>query len=235
MSRTKAAAGPIELTVDGLSVSVERKRIKNAYLRVLPPDGRVAVSAPARFGEKEIEALVRSRMAWITTHRAKFAGYRPRAYETGETLPYFGETLTLNVLLQKGRTKVERTGGQLTLTIRPDADAPARKRAVDAWYRKELTTAARLELPACEATVGRRAAELRVRDMKTRWGTCNPKTACVTVSLRLAERPRECLRYVLLHELCHLREAGHGKRFWLLMDKYCPDWKRIRNLLREPA
>jgi predicted metal-dependent hydrolase len=69
--------------------------------------------------------------------------------------------------------------------------------------------------------------------MKTRWGTCNIKTAMITLNLRLAERPAECLRYVLTHELCHLHEAGHGERFWKRMDAYYPDWKRVRKLLKQ--
>ncbi|MEN6338535.1 MAG: M48 family metallopeptidase, partial [Clostridiaceae bacterium] len=77
-----------------------------------------------------------------------------------------------------------------------------------------------------------RAGELKIRDMKTRWGTCNIKTGAVTINLRLAEKPPECLGYVLKHELCHLHEPGHGERFWKRMDVYCPDWKRIRKLLK---
>jgi len=110
-----------------------------------------------------------------------------------------------------------------------------RKRAIDAWYRLELIEAAGAMLPSCERAVGKRAGELRVRDMKTRWGTCNVKTACVTINLRLAEKPAECLRYVLTHELCHLHEPGHDERFWKRMDVYFPDWKRVRKLLREHA
>jgi predicted metal-dependent hydrolase len=96
----------------------------------------------------------------------------------------------------------------------------------------ELIEAAGAMLPACERTVGKQAGELRVRDMKTRWGTCNTRTAMITINLRLTEKPAECLRYVLIHELCHLHEPGHDARFWKRMNQYYPDWKRVRKLLR---
>jgi predicted metal-dependent hydrolase len=127
---------------------------------------------------------------------------------------------------------VTREGQTLILAIKPDADVNTRKRSIDGWYRLELIEAAGAMLPACERTVGKRAGELRVRDMKTRWGTCNTKTGAITINLRLAEKPAECLRYVLMHELCHLHEPAHDERFWKRMDAYYPDWRRVRKLLR---
>lgn len=213
-------------------ISITRKHIKNIYLRVTPPDGRVSVNAPINIGDAEIERFVLSRLDWIIDQRGKMVPQAPCEYETGEIFPYFGKQLNLVVLAHTGRTNVMREGRTLTLRIKPGADADARKRAIDGWYRLELIEAAGAMLPGCERIVGKQAAELRIRDMKTRWGTCNTKTATVTLNLRLAEKPAECLRYVLIHELCHLYEAGHNERFWKRMDAYYPDWKRARKLLR---
>jgi len=215
-----------------INISITRKHIKNLYLRVTPPDGRVRVNAPLHVSDGEIERFVLSRADWILSQREKMDSVAPRVYETGETIPYFGKRLRLVVLPHAGRTKVLREGQTLTLRIKPDADAGARKRAIDGWYRLELIEAAGAMLPTCERTVGKQAGELRIRDMKTRWGTCNTKTATITINLRLAEKPAECLRYVLTHELCHLYEPGHNERFWKRMDTYYPDWKRVRKLLR---
>ncbi len=215
-----------------ICISITRKRIKNLYLRVVPPDGRVCVNAPLNISDAEIERFVSSRADWIVKQREKMAAIAPRVYETGATIPYFGKRLDLVVLPHAGRMKITREGRTLTLRIKPDADMDARKRAVDGWYRMELAEAAGAMLPACERTVGKQAGELRIRDMKTRWGTCNTTTATITINLRLAEKPAECLRYVLTHELCHLYEPGHNERFWKRMDRYYPDWKRVRKFLR---
>lgn len=222
----------IQTELGPLTVNITRKRMKNLYLRVLPPDGTLQISAPNRVGDLEIEQFVLSRLDWIARQREKVTSRKSVHFADGETLPYFGAALTLRINQITGRTKVERAGETLILSIRADADTAARKHAVDGWYRRELTAAAEAMLPACERTVGKRASELRIRDMKTRWGTCNIKSGAVTINLRLAEKPIECLRYVLTHELCHLHEAGHGERFWKRMDVYYPDWKRIRKLLR---
>ncbi len=213
-------------------IVVTRKRMKNIYLRVLPPDARITVSAPLSVGDAEIRRFVESRMDWIANQRAKVLAARAMRPEQGAQVPYFGSLLLLQVQLRAGRTKVEQMGEILQLTIKPDADEAARKRAIDCWYRAELSRVAEAMLPGCEQTVGKRASELKIRDMKTRWGTCNIKTALITLNLRLAEKPPECLRYVLTHELCHLHEAGHGEKFWRRMDVYYPNWKRIRKLLK---
>ncbi|MEN6636947.1 MAG: SprT family zinc-dependent metalloprotease [Clostridiaceae bacterium] len=220
------------LTIGAYTVHVTRKRIKNLYLRVLPQEG-ICVNTPQRTTDAEISRFVLSRTDWIEQQLEKQARIVPRGFADGDVVPYFGKNLTLRVVDCTGRTHIALRGDTLELTIRPDAGVAGRKKTVDAWYRAELYEAAGAMLPAIERTVGKRAGELRVRDMKTRWGTCNIKTAMITLNLRLAERPGECLRYVLTHELCHLHEAGHGERFWKRMDVYYPDWKRVRKLLKQ--
>lgn len=220
------------LTIGPYTVGLTRKRIKNLYLRVLPQEG-ICVSAPMRATDAEISRFVLSRAEWIALQQKKHAAVLPHRYLDGDALPYLGKILTLRLFDRTGRSHIELRGNVLELYIRPDADEAARKKAVDAWYRKELYETAGAILPAVERTVGKRAGELKVRDMKTRWGTCNIKTAMITLNLRLIERPAECLWYVLTHELCHLYEAGHGERFWKRMDVFYPDWKRVRRLLKQ--
>ena len=216
-----------------LNVTVTRKRMKNLYLRVLAPDGRVAVSAPLRTSDAEIQRFVESRADWIQKQRARILSAKTVTLEDGGSIPYFGGWLLLRIVAHAGRTKLERREDTLILWIKPEADEAAVRKALDGWYRAELLRAAEAMLPECERVVGKRAGELKIRDMKTRWGTCNIKTAQITLNLRLAEKPPECLRYVLMHELCHLHEAGHGERFWKRMDVYYPNWKRIRKRLKE--
>ena len=218
-------------SIGAYTVLVTKKRIKNLYLRVLPQG--ITVSAPLRASDADISRFVLSRADWIDQQTQRQATLVPRGYRNGDTLPFFGKELTLRLVPCTGRTRIEQNGDTLTLAIRQDASEEARKKAVDGWYRAALYEASGAMLPAIERTVGKRAGELKVRDMKTRWGTCNIKTALITLNLRLAEKPAECLRYVLTHELCHLHEAGHGERFWKRMDAYYPDWKRVRKLLKQ--
>ena len=216
-----------------LQATVTRKRMKNLYLRVLAPDGRIAVSAPLRTSDAEIQRFLESRADWILKQRARILSAKTATLEDGGSIPYFGGWLRLRILPHAGRTKLERQGDALVLWMKPEADEAAIRKALNGWYRGELLRVTEAMLPECERIVGKRAGELKIRDMKTRWGTCNVKTALVTLNLRLAEKPPECLRYVLTHELCHLHEAGHGERFWKRMDVYYPNWKRVRKQLKE--
>ena len=218
---------------DTLSVTITRKRMKNLYLRVLAPDGKIAVSAPLHTSDAEIQRFLESRAEWIQKQRARILSAKTAMLEDGGSIPYFGEWLRLRMVPHTGRAKLERQGDALVLWIKPEADEAAVRKALGSWYRAELLRATEAILPECEQVVGKRAGELKIRDMKTRWGTCNVKTALITLNLRLAEKPPECLRYVLTHELCHLHEAGHYERFWKRMDVYYPEWKKIRKRLKE--
>ena len=172
------------LTVDGQTVLVQRKNIKNLYLRV-DPSGMLRVSAPRLVSDATVIDFVRRRADWIAKTRAKAA--------------------------QK---------------------AAAPKRVFSAADRRAFRGKCEAALLRWQPVCGRRASGFSVRDMKTRWGSCNTKTGHLNFNLKLLDMPPECLDYVVCHELCHLWVAGHGPRFWAQMDRVYPDWRRVRKLLR---
>lgn len=83
-----------------------------------------------------------------------------------------------------------------------------------------------------EPVLGVKAGKLAYRNMKSRWGSCQPATGRICINTRLALYPPECLEYVVVHELCHLRVSGHGPQFWALMDAALPHWREARAKLR---
>lgn len=177
------------LEVDGLPVRLVRKRVKNINLRVLPPDGRVVVSAPLRASEQMVEALVREKRAWIDAKRAQVAAS-------------------------------------------PSAKAAAATPEEVAEWRAVVAACVPPLVAAWEPIMGVRAGKLAYRNMTSRWGSCQPSTGRICINVRLALYPPECLEYVVVHELCHLRERGHGPAFQALMDKYLSDWRTRRAKLR---
>lgn len=74
---------------------------------------------------------------------------------------------------------------------------------------------------------------LRIREMKTRWGSCIPSKRVITLNKRLLETPRNCVEYVVLHELCHFIHPNHSKQFYAFLEKLMPDWKERKFLLSE--
>ena len=83
-----------------------------------------------------------------------------------------------------------------------------------------------------EPVMGVRAGKLVYRNMTSRWGSCQPSTGRICINVRLALYPPECLEYVVVHELCHLIERGHGPAFQAAMDRFLPDWRERRAKLR---
>lgn len=177
------------LTVDDLEVRVVRKRIKNVNLRVKPPEGQVAVSAPLRTSDAFIEAFVREKRSWIEKQRRRIAA-SPRA-QAAEASP----------------------------------EEVAQWKAVVSSFAPALVA-------KWEPIMGVKAGKLAYRNMTSRWGSCQPATGRICLNVRLALYPPECLEYVVVHELCHLLERGHGPRFRALMDAFLPGWREARAKLR---
>ena len=102
---------------------------------------------------------------------------------------------------------------------------------IAAW-RAAVEAAAPSLVALWEPVMGVRAGKIAYRNMTSRWGSCNPKTGRICLNIQLAKYPPECLEYVVVHELCHLLERGHGPRFKALMDTFLPDWRKRRAKLR---
>ncbi|MBR4000217.1 MAG: M48 family metallopeptidase [Clostridia bacterium] len=220
------------MTFDGIEVTVTRKNIKSINLRIKPPDGRIEISCPKRMTNAQIEAFVREKADWIREHRAKILAMElpeEKQYVTGETVPVWGRNLPLTV--KTGSPSVQLTGENLILTVPDSSTAEQRKACIDAWYRENLRLAVTQRMPYWEARTGLKCSRWSIRDMKTRWGSCTHSTAAIRVNLRLAEKPPECLDYLILHELTHIRHPNHSKAFYADVEKYMPDWKKKRMTL----
>ena len=118
------------------------------------------------------------------------------------------------------------------LPVDKDSKIKKREKLILEFYRKEIKNEIEILLDECVKTVGKKPDEWRVKNMKTRWGTCNVKDKRIWLNLQLAKTPKECLRYVIIHELTHLYIANHGKEFQNLMDKFYPNWKEIKEILK---
>lgn len=215
-------------------VTLIRKAIKNLYLRVLPPDGRIQVSAPLGAKNDEVCRLVLDKQDWILTQQKRVATQWPqaqRAYQTGEIFYLWGSPLRLEVQIADGRPSVTRQDGVVVLRAPRGADTEKRRRMIDQWYRSELKSTMPIVLAYCETVTGLRCAEWHINNMKTRWGTCNPAKRRIWINLQLAQKPQECLVYVVMHELVHFLESGHGPRFKGFMDQFYPAWRAVRKLL----
>ena len=117
------------------------------------------------------------------------------------------------------------------MTIPEDADTEAREKLMNNWYRKELTRVLESFIPNCEEKTKVNANEYKIKNMKTRWGTCNIDKKRIWINLQLVKKPIECLEYVLIHELVHLIEKNHTNKFYALVEEFYPTWKETKKTL----
>ena len=221
--------------VEDLSYQVERKKIKNIYIRVLPPDGKVKVTAPRQVSDRAIEEFVRSRREWIMAARKKLLSqplHKVYTYENGEKHLLWGKEYSLEVVYTKGKPCASVQGEQILLELPKDGDTALRQKLIENLYRRQLKAKVPLLMEKYTKIVGKVPDSWGVKNMKTRWGTCNVTDKRIWLNLQLAKFPQECLEYVIVHELVHLYEKGHNAVFYGYMDRFYPGWREIRKKLK---
>ena len=222
------------LALGSITVDVVWKDIKNLHLSVHPPTGRVRIAAPRDLPIDTVRAYAISKVGWIKRNQKRLVTQPrevPRDYTERESHFVWGERLLLKVRHTDRHQGVHREHTQLILTVRSDASHLERHALVEAWYREELRVAAIPALARWQDRLAVTANSLFIQRMKTKWGSCNPVTGNIRLNTELAKKPRECLDYVLLHELAHLIERNHSHVFHEILDHSMPHWKDIQRLL----
>lgn len=224
-----------QLQVADVAVEVVRKNIKNLHIGVYPPEGRVRVAAPIRLDEEAIRLAVVSKLSWIHKRQARFAS-QPRQSErefvTGESHYFEGRRYRLDVIEGAKRASARlRNRAFIELRVPQGADRTAKEAALYRWYRRELQARLPVLCEEWEPKVGVEVRELRVKRMKTLWGSCNSQARRIWLNLELAKKPPACLAFVLVHEMVHFHERRHNDRFYALMDAAMPQWRTYRDEL----
>lgn len=217
------------LRVGDLDVDVELKAIKNVHLSVYPPEGRVRISAPAHMSLETIRVYAVSRLEWIRKHQRRFRSQEresPREYVDRESHYLWGRRYLLRV--DEGRASVELTPRWMVLSAPAGADQAARADVMGRWYRQQVRAAAPPVISRWEPVLGVEVEKVFVRKMRTRWGSCTPQTRSIRLNTELATKPPECLEYIVIHEMAHLLEPSHNRRFVGVMDRVMPEWRDVR-------
>ena len=224
--------------VDDIKVDVRFKKIKHVYLKVKSPDGRVQVSAPKHLKTTEVRDFIQARLGWIRKQTGMIQARNNSAcceYLAGEIHYVWGKPYLLTLQGSEKASGVMLEYDRMVLKIRSGADRDKRRAVVEKWYRDQIRQAAPGLISKWEKVMGVEVEKLFIRRMKTRWGSCNTRKRTIRLNTNLAERPLECLEYVVVHELAHLLEPSHNGRFKALMDKFLPGWPDYRRMLATPA
>ena len=181
-----------QIVLEGIVITVTKKRIKNMYLRIKKEDGMVLISAPYQMSDLRIRRFAEERLPWIREYQEKYKELKQQK------------------------------------DLRPAlSEAEIRRRKV------LLKAAVEKLIQKYEQLMRVQVSGVTIRQMKTRWGSCNVKTHHININLALYEKGPECLEYVVVHEMCHILEASHNKIFWGYVAQYFPDWKNVRARLNE--
>ncbi len=222
------------LQLGALSIEVVQKNIKNIHLSVYPPHGIVKVAAPLHYDIELIRVYVNSKTVWIKKQQAKILAQvreTPRDFITRESHFFKGKRYLLQITEHDASPKVVLHHSKIELFVRPNTALAKRESILQEWYRTELKKQIAPLIAKWEQKIGVSVHEWQVKQMKTKWGTCNTEKKRVWLNLELAKKPVECLEFVVVHELVHLLERLHNDRFYAYMDKFLPNWQHLRSEL----
>lgn len=231
--KTKTITKFIE--TDGLKIEVSFKPIRHLYIKVSGRTGEVRVSAPHGITEESLNRFIRSKREWLHRQLKKVA-QTPKGkklhYKEGEFHQVEGMNVQLRVIEATAKPKVWLEDGVLMLRVRPGSNPEQREKVLLEWYRDRLKHEIPKLIKQWEPVMGVQVAEFGVKKMKTRWGTCNIRDRRIWLSLELAKYSLKALEYVVVHEMVHLLERLHSRRFYALMSRFLPDWKEREKELK---
>ena len=220
------------ITVDDLIVTIKyRRKMKNIYLKV-EKNADVVVSAPPRTPNYIIKKLVQENIDEIKLRRTNILknGHTFKNYVTGEKHYVFGKELTLEVRLGD-KNKVTLSNDKLILSVKDKYQD--REQIVTRELRKIVYNKCLEFLNKYEKLMNVYVEQLRIKKMKTRWGTCNIEAKRIWINYELVKYPVECLEHTIVHELTHLLETNHTPRFYTLLGKYYPNYRENDKLIKE--
>ena len=220
----------MQIVISGIPIDIHKKNIKNMHLQIKPPNGQVVISAPLSMDDKAIEVYARTNLGWIKKQIEKFQ-QQPRSakrqYVSG------GKQYYLSFVPDSRKNSFKIQGNSIVLSMRKNSTVKQREKYIREQYRRLLKGEIEKILPKWEQITGLHCESWQIKYMITRWGTCNTEKKKLWFNLQLAQKPVECLEYVILHELIHLKERTHNSIFIAYMDMYMKNWREVRKELND--
>lgn len=223
------------IIVSDLEILIEKRDIKNLHIGVYPPFGRIRVAAPVHLDNDAIRLAVISKLSWIKKRQIAFLNQprqSPREMVTGESNYLFGKRYLLNVIYRHGKHEIVKKHSKLELYVKENTTIANRLQVIEEYYRDNLRRELEVLVDKWQKNIGVELNVWKIQKMKTKWGSCNIEDKRVLFNLELAKVPRECIEYIVVHELLHLKERHHNDNFKMLLDEYMCDWQSRKQQLK---
>lgn len=219
-----------------MAISLTRKPVKHAHLSVHPPAGRVTLVVPTGTRLEVARAYAISKLAWIRAQQARLRGQAreaPRRFVERESHQLWGRRYLLSIVERDAPPAVQLSHRRITLQLRPGSPPAKRAEILHDWHRRLLHEALPPLIARWEKKLAVKVSAYYLQRMKTKWGSCNPRSRTVRLNTELVKKPRDLLEYVVVHEMLHLLEPRHSERFIDLLDRHFPAWREARAELNE--
>lgn len=236
------AYGDEVIHYDVIRKTADKKTARKVTIKV-HPDQRVVATAPHDATSEAIQTAMLKKARWVWQHITALSAQHEhviaRTYVSGETQFYLGRRYMLKVLVDPTAiANVKLLRGKLAVTLRQDNENKSQtiKALINQWYqyRAEIIFHERLNLMLPKTTWVSGRPSFRILTMKKQWGSCSTK-GLLMLNPHLVKTPKECIDYVILHELCHIAEHNHSERFWRLLTQVMPQWKEVKARLDDMA
>ncbi len=224
------------LQIKDINVMIIKKPIKNLHLSVLPPEGKVRISAPSSLSDEIIKAFIIKKYGWIKKHINSFKNQprqNPREFVSGESHYLRGKRYIMKVIPSKKPAIEIKNKKFIYFYVPDDYSLEQKEKYYENWLRKELRKDLNILIPKWEKIMNLKAKEVKIKKMKTKWGSCNPEAKRIWINLELIKKPQKHLEYVIVHEFAHFIEKRHNDIFKAILDTYMPKWKIYKKELNE--
>lgn len=219
------------IQIGKLAIKVTRKSVKNVHLSVYPPNGHVTLVAPNNARWDVVRAYAISRLRWIRKQQERFRCQdreTPRRFIGRESHFLWGRRHLLSVDYQEAKPHVTLDHKRITLTVRPDSDVAMRAEVIHEWHKSLLHAVVPDLIAQWEQKLNVKVRRYFLQRMKTKWGSCNSQRGHIRLNTELVKKPKDLLEYVIVHEMVHLLEPTHNKRFVDILQSHYPSWHEAR-------
>ncbi|EAI5407258.1 M48 family metallopeptidase [Campylobacter fetus] len=213
------------------NILIVKKDVKNITLKV-KPTGEVVLTTPKAVSDEYTEYIIKKRAKWIEQKKEFFASFQTnqKEYVSGEEFRYLGKSYRLKVISSKDENvKLQR--GYLEIRTKNKNDLNKKQNLLYEWYYEKALLHFFSILQEWNKIVKRDIKDIKIRQMKTRWGSCNPYKSYINLNIELIKKPKICIEYVIFHELTHLIYPDHSSKFYEYLSLYMSDWEKRKEIL----
>lgn len=214
-------------------ITIKSKKRKKTISLSIAREGSIIVRAPENISEEQIQSFVRSKQRWIKSRLAQrtamASAMKPKEFNEGEDFLYLGQNHKLKITTDDNSEGLLFYDGQFILSHRKRESA---RELFKSWYGNESRNHLTQRIRFYSRLMEFYPSAVKITGAQKRWGSCSPQNS-LNFPLRIVMLPLEIIDYIVVHELAHIKEKNHSKRFWQIVAGILPDYKKRNNWLRQ--